>query len=45
MTADATPHVLIERRGRVGVITLNRPRAINALAHPMVLAMRAALDD
>ncbi|MBN8424054.1 enoyl-CoA hydratase/isomerase family protein [Microbacterium esteraromaticum] len=44
MTADATPDVLIERRGRVGVITLNRPRAINALTHPMVLAMRAALD-
>lgn len=31
--------------GRVGVITLNRPKALNALDDDMVVAMRAALDD
>ncbi|WP_370122152.1 enoyl-CoA hydratase/isomerase family protein [Streptacidiphilus sp. MAP12-33] len=39
-----TPEVLIERRGRAGVIVLNRPRALNALTHGMVLAVAAALD-
>ncbi|WP_035956820.1 enoyl-CoA hydratase/isomerase family protein [Frankia sp. EUN1f] len=32
-------------RGRVGRLTLNRPKAINALSHPMVSAMDAALRD
>ena len=36
--------VLFERRGRAAVITLNRPRAINALTHGMVLRMREQLD-
>jgi enoyl-CoA hydratase len=33
-----------ERIGRCGVITLNRPRALNALTFDMILAMRRALD-
>ena len=37
------PTVLVERRGRLGVMTLNRPRAINALDHAMVDAVSAAL--
>jgi len=36
--------VVIERRGALGLITLNRPRALNALTHGMVLEIRAALD-
>ncbi len=32
------------REGRAGVITLNRPEALNALTHGMVRAMAAALD-
>ena len=36
--------VLFERRGRLGLITLNRPKAMNALTHGMVLAMEARLD-
>jgi enoyl-CoA hydratase len=46
MTAstDAEPAVLVERRGHLGVLTLNRPRAINALDLGMVRIMQGALD-
>jgi len=44
MTTDAAePEILLEQRGRLGLITLNRPRAINALDHAMVRVMGAAL--
>ncbi|WP_072807051.1 enoyl-CoA hydratase/isomerase family protein [Rhodococcoides yunnanense] len=36
MTEAAEPEVLFEVRGGVGRITLNRPKAINALNHAMV---------
>ena len=36
--------VLIRTEGRAGRITLNRPEALNALSHPMSLAIEAALD-
>ena len=39
MTAD----VLFERRGAAGLITLNRPKALNALTREMCLAMSARL--
>jgi len=39
------PDVLVERRGRLGLITLNRPQALNALTHAMVDTVAAALDD
>ncbi len=35
--------VLIDKRDGLGLITLNRPRAINALSHPMALTILAAL--
>jgi enoyl-CoA hydratase len=41
---EALPEVLIERRGAAGVITLNRPKALNALTLAMVRATDAALD-
>jgi enoyl-CoA hydratase len=40
----AEPEILCERRGAAGVITLNRPKALNALTLGMVRAIAAALD-
>jgi enoyl-CoA hydratase len=36
--------ILFERHGAAGVVTLNRPKALNAVSHAMVLALRAQLD-
>ncbi|MBV9569629.1 MAG: enoyl-CoA hydratase/isomerase family protein [Alphaproteobacteria bacterium] len=41
MTGD----VVFERRGAAGLITLNRPKALNALTREMCIAMKAQLDD
>ena len=35
--------ILFERRGAAGLITLNRPQALNAVTHGMVHALRAQL--
>ncbi|MEU8519997.1 enoyl-CoA hydratase/isomerase family protein [Streptomyces sp. NBC_01216] len=43
MTATGEPHVLLDTRGRAGFITLNRPKAINALTHAMVRRIDEAL--
>lgn len=43
--ATPQPELLVEVRGRLGLLTLNRPAALNALTHGMVLGMRAALDE
>ncbi|MBB6227944.1 enoyl-CoA hydratase [Polymorphobacter multimanifer] len=40
---DVQPEVLIERRGRALWITLNRPKALNALNRPMALTIHRAL--
>ena len=39
------PHALIERRGHVLIVTMNRPRARNALSGPMMALMRQAWDE
>ncbi len=41
LSSDDAPHVLTEVRGQVGFITLNRPKALNALS----LAMIRTLSD
>jgi enoyl-CoA hydratase len=38
------PHALIERRGHVLIVTMNRPEARNALTAPMMALMRQAWD-
>ncbi len=43
MTATADEDILIRREGRAGRITLNRPKALNALTYGMVVAMWEAL--
>lgn len=37
--------ILFERRGAAGIITLNRPKALNAVSHDMIRALRAQLDQ
>lgn len=37
--------ILFEKRGAVGLITLNRPKALNALTHAMAVAMHVTLKD
>ncbi len=36
--------ILFEQRGTIGLITLNRPKALNALTHAMCLDMKAQLS-
>lgn len=43
MSSEAT-EILFDRRGAAGLVTLNRPQALNAVTHGMVLALRAQLD-
>ncbi len=43
MSAASEPEVIVARVGAVGRLTLNRPRAINALDHAMVRTMATAL--
>src|SRR6185312_14959007 len=42
--SSSDDEILCERRGAVGIITLNRPKALNAVTHAMVRALRAELD-
>ncbi len=37
--------ILFDRQGAAGIVTLNRPKALNAVTHEMVLALRAQLED
>ena len=39
------PHALIERRGHVLIVTMNRPEVRNALSGPMMALMRQAWDQ
>ena len=38
-------YILSETRDNVGLITLNRPKALNALSNDLVTEMAHALDD
>ena len=41
----AYENILVEKRGNVGVITLNRPKALNALCAALMDELGKALDD
>ena len=38
-------HILLEKKDAVGVITFNRPKAMNALCPPLFVELAEALDD
>jgi enoyl-CoA hydratase len=38
------PHVECEKRGVLGLLTLDRPKALNALTHGMILAVKEQLE-
>ncbi len=38
-------NILFEKRGKVGLITLNRPKALNALNSHLIAELNSALDD
>ncbi|MGH7053011.1 MAG: enoyl-CoA hydratase-related protein, partial [Stellaceae bacterium] len=38
-------NILVERRGAIGLITLNRPQALNALNAALIADLGAALDE
>lgn len=38
-------NILVEKRGAVGLITLNRPKALNALCAALIVDLGHALDD
>jgi enoyl-CoA hydratase len=41
--SDSEPHIKSEKRGSLGLLTLNRPKALNALDHGMILGITAQL--
>ena len=40
----AYENIIVETRGNVGLITLNRPEALNALSSPLMADLTEALD-
>ena len=38
-------NIIVETRGKVGLITLNRPKALNALSKELMQELAAAIDD
>ena len=38
-------HIIVEARGKVGVITLNRPKMLNALSFGVFREIANAVDD
>jgi len=43
-TAEPAQHVRVERQGHAGLITLNRPKALNAMSLDMVRALKTAIE-
>jgi enoyl-CoA hydratase len=45
MSSTVYANILLERLGPVGIVTLNRPQALNALNAALIADLGAALDD
>lgn len=45
MAPDADTTIIARRQGRIGRLTINRPKALNAINYEMVLAIGAVLDE
>jgi enoyl-CoA hydratase len=45
MSSTAYANILVERQGPVGIVTLNRPQALNALNAALIAEFGAAFDD
>ena len=45
MSGGEYSNILVERRGAVGIVTLNRPQALNALNAALVAELGMAFDD
>tara|TARA_R110002110_G_scaffold33636_8_gene115288 strand:+ start:694 stop:1470 length:777 start_codon:yes stop_codon:yes gene_type:complete len=41
----AYENITAEKKGKVGLVTLNRPKALNALSTPLIRELAKALDD
>jgi enoyl-CoA hydratase len=45
MATEQYENILVERRGKVGIVTLNRPKALNALNAALISELGRAFDD
>jgi len=45
MSTQQFQHVLVEKRGKVGLVTLNRPKALNALCNDLMNELSIALKQ
>ena len=41
----AEPNVIVERDGRIGIVLMNRPQALNALSGELMSAVVGALEE
>jgi len=44
LTLEADPPIVARQQGRIGRLTVNRPKALNAVNHAMVRSLHGALD-
>lgn len=42
---STTEHIVLERRGSIAIITINRPEILNAIDRSMILALERRLDE
>jgi enoyl-CoA hydratase len=45
LTPEADPPIVARQQGRIGRLTVNRPKALNAIDHAMVRSLHGALDS